>query len=114
MILIDVKFDLEIDFEVKFDLEIDLKLELMIENSGLRTLAARNRARENFGLVLFLQTILVDTHFRADDFRDYVLSFESNFVDLHFCAMFFGNTKFRVDGFWDYATLPWRNHNRRE
>ena len=47
----------------------------MTENSALRNLAARNRVRRNFGLMLF-----VDMHFRADNFHGYATFLQTVFV----------------------------------
>ena len=107
-----IKINFKFDF--KFDLETTLKIDLLTENSALRNLPARYRARGNFGLMLFRgyafscrqfswirtfgQTIFVATHFRADDFRGYVLSCESNFVDMHFRADVF--REYEISGRW--------------
>ena len=126
-IKIDFKFDL------KFVLMIDLKIELMTENSAFRNLAAPNWTLRNFGLMLFREYALsckkfscihpsVQTSFVAMYFRVNQISWIRTFVQTIFVAMhvranriswictlmqkFFGNMKFLVDGFRDYATLP--------
>ena len=80
MNLIYLKFDLEIDLKVKFDLVINVEIELLIENSGLRSLAASNRALWNFGRMLFREYALSCSRF----------SWIRTFVQTIFVAMYFG------------------------